>query len=260
MQATIKNLLTPTSLFLTFVLTLAIPLVSVAQQGFYFGTGFNTYMTHEEVRSSDGQYDFSHSTQSKNDGFLSQSLGDYGVGLSLGFRKNINAPSGKNILTLDAQYYYNYQNVTLDNDFDAFRIKTTAHYNHGYRLALGHHFGMIHPYLIIQGIYQNISPYNSSIDNDGIIYDVDDDGTILDTTLKTKGDSFSTEVFSFIGGFGIEVPVHPKWTVNVEYIPMKHVEYGLRSVSNPDNYFANGLVINQLHVGFRYFLYDPFGK
>ena len=227
-------------------------------EGFYIGTGQNTYLSREQVKSGDGAYNFSHSTKSPNKGFLTQSLGNYGYGVSVGFRKNFDFADGTNIATLEAQYYYNYQNVTLESTFDDLHVKTTAEYNHGYRIAIGHKFKHIHPYIIIQGIIQTITPENSMVNNNHHINDVEDDGTILDAKISTSGKSFTTDVFSYLGAFGFEVPLNQNWAFNMEYIPMKHVEYGLRDKDNQDNYFVNNLVINQIHVGIRYFLYNPF--
>ena len=228
-------------------------LYSNAQEGFYVGAGLNMYNAWEEVSSSTGEYNFSHSTKSASDGFFTQSLVKYGFGVNVGYRYNIDNSNGKNILTLDGQYYYNYQNVLLQNKFDQLTIKTKANYNHGFRLAFGHHFGKIHPYILVQGIFQNVSPKINVINNNGVVYDVDDNKKILDQKLASNGNSFSTFVGSFLGGFGIEVPLNEKFVVDINYTPMKHVEYGLRDTNNSNNYFVNNLVINNLQLGFKFF-------
>ncbi len=224
-----------------------------SQEGFYTGLSWNTYFVKDQVSSADNTYQFTYSNSANNNGFLTQSLGDFGVGLQFGVRKNLNLHSGRNLFTVDAQYYYNYQNVELQSNLADFEIKTKANYNHGFRVALGHHFGKIHPYLIVQGFYQNINIRNTAINNGGIIYDVDDDGTILSSTLDDDGGSFTNEVFSFLGGFGLEIPLDKKFTLNMEYIPMKLVEFGLQEESNPDDYFVHNLTVNQLQVGVRYY-------
>ena len=230
----------------------------IAQEGFYTGFSWNTYFAKEKVNNADNTYQFTHSNAPKNNGFLTQSLGDYGIGIQVGFRKDINNKEGKNIITLDGQYYYNYQKIVIKNDFNDFEIETKANFNHGYRIALGHKFNKIHPYLIVQAIYQNINSKNSSIENNGIIYDVEDDGTILPHKIDNNGGSFSTAVFSFLGGFGLEYVLSDKFTFNLEYVPMKQVEYGIRDVTNEDNYFVNNLTVNQLQVGVRYYFADLF--
>lgn len=236
--------------------------LSLAQEdGFYVGGGWNTYFAKEEVQSSDGLYEFSHSSTSYSDGFLTQSLGDYGLGFSLGFRKYINTKDKeKNIITLDAQYYYNYQNVTLKSQWGDLSMITKAHYNHGYRVAIGHDFKKVHAYIIVQAFYQNITPYNSTINNEGVINDVEDDGTILTNQLDTDGNDFTNAVFSFLGGIGLEVSLNEKFKLHLEYIPMKHVEYGVRDVDNQDRYFVNNLIVNQMQIGLKYFFYQPFTK
>lgn len=242
-----------------FILTnLLYTSTSFAQEGFYTGLGWNTYFAKEQISSADKMYQFTHSNASTNNGFLTQSLGDYGIGIQLGIRKNINMSSGKNLLTLDAQYYYNYQDVKLESNLADFKIETTANYNHGFRFALGHHFGKVHPYLIVQAFYQNITSKNSFIDNGGIIYDVEDDGTILPAVLDDNGGSFTNDVFSFLGGFGLEIPLNKKFTLNIEYVPTKLVEYGMRDKTDPAKYFVNNLTVNQLQVNLRYYFADIF--
>ena len=230
----------------------------IAQEGIYAGIGWNSYFAKEQVNSSDKTYQFTHSNASKHNGFLTQSLGNYGVGFQLGIRKNINNKLNKNILTLDAQYYYNYQNVLLESTFANFKIETKANYNHGFRVALGHRFNKIHPYIIVQAFYQNITSKNSAVENGGIIYDVEDDGTILPNILDDNGGAFSNEVFSFLGGFGVEFPIKKKFTFHIEYVPMKYVEYGIRDVVNESNYFVNNLMVNQLQVGVKYYFVNLF--
>ncbi len=238
------------------IIILFIANISVAQEGFYLGAGVNLYNAWEEVSSTNQQYNFSHSTKSSSDGFLTQSLVKYGPALSVGYRYNIDGKSGRNLITLDAQYYFNYQEVTLNNHFEDLEINTKLNNNHGFRLAIGHHFGVVHPYIIVQAIYQRVTPEISIIDNGGVIYDVEDNGEILDSVLA-EGDSFRTFAASFLGGFGIEVPLKTKLVLDINYVPMKHVEYGLKDVLNSNLGFSNSVAINSLQIGIKYF---PFAK
>ncbi len=83
---------------------------------------------------------------------------------------------------------------------------------------------------------------------------------MLPDRLDDDGGSFSTAVFSFVGGFGLEYKFGEKLTLNMEYVPMKQVEYGLRDITNEDNYFINNLTVNQLQIGVRYFFADMFNQ
>lgn len=230
----------------------------IAQEGFYAGIGWNTYFAKEQVSSSDGSYQFTHSNASGQNGFLTQALGNYGAGVQLGFRKEFNKQSGKNILSLETQYCFNYQSVSLESKFPDFSIETKANYNHGFRLTLGHRFSKVHPYIIVQGLFQNMTSKNSAFQSGGIIYDVADDGSILNDKLDDDGGSFSTEVFSFLGAFGIEFPMKNKFTLNVEFIPMKHVEYAIRDINAESNYFKNNFIVNQLQIGTRFYFANIF--
>jgi len=239
---------------------LVLTLSAKAQEGFYAGAGWNTYTAREQVRSSENQIQFSHSTTSSKNGFITQALGEYGFGIFAGIKKEISTKEGKNVLTIDVQYCYNYQNVLLENTFETFKIKTKAKYNHGFRLAFGHRFRKIHPYLIVQGYFQNVTPFNSAINNGGFVYDVDDNGEILASTLDDDGDDFTTEVFSFLGAFGVDVPLSEKCVLHVEYIPVKHVEYGIREMNSEGAYFLHDLVVNQLQVGVKFYFWDVFRR
>ena len=227
-----------------------------ADDGFYVGAGINTYSAREEVVSSDGRIDASHAQRSQHDGFLTQSLPEYGVGAAVGFRYALDTKT-TNIFTIDAQYFFNHQNVALDSRFDDVSIQTEARYNHGYRLALGHRFGRVHPYIHASAIFQTIKPHVSSIDHGGRVHDVEDDGTILEGTLADSGSTFSTFVASFTGGIGLEMALPHRVSLNIEYTPMKHVEYGLRDRDEPDNYVVGNLVVNQLQIGARYYFFSP---
>lgn len=245
-------------LFSCWIAILFIPHSSFAQEGFFGGIGWNTYFAKEQIINSDNSFQFTHSNASKQNGFLTQSLGNYGVGIQLGFRKDFNNQAEKNIVTLETQYCFNYQNIKLESIFPDFNIATKANFNHGFRLALGHRFNKIHPYIIVQGYFQTVTSDNSAFQTDGIIYDVADDGTILSDKLDDNGGSFSTEVFSFLGAFGIEYPIRDNLTLNIEYIPTKHVEYGIRDIADESNYFKNNLVVNQLQIGVRYYFANVF--
>jgi len=212
----------------------------VAQEGLYVGAGWNTYLMREQVRSSDNQFVFSHSTSSSYDGFLTQSLGDYGAGLHAGYRKIFATRSGKKSLSLEGQIFFNFTQATA------------ANHNFGFRTAVGYVFERVHAYVIVQAAVQSVTSSNSAINNDGIIYDAGDDGEILSSTLSTDGNKFSTEVVSFMGGIGVEVPLNRNITLNLEYVPLKHLEYAIRDIDDRNKYFVNELVLNQLQVGFRY--------
>lgn len=229
--------------------------------GFYAGAGLNINNAWEQVESigDNGKYKFSHSTTSKANGFFTQSLVDYGAGFSVGFRYNFKYNNNKNAVTIDAHGFYNYQELNLESKVDALTVKTIANNNYGYRVAIGHHFGMIHPYIFVAGIMQKVTVNNNLINNGGIVYDVDDDKKILPDQLGT-GNTFRTFVGSFLGGFGVEIPLTKYLCMNMDYTPMKHVEYGLKDIGNPNYYFVHNTVINQFQVGIRYFLFDPFRK
>lgn len=226
----------------------------VGQEGAYVGAGLNTYFMREQLRDSNNQFLFTHATSSSQNGFLTQSLGDYGGGIHTGYRKIFSNKSGGDSWTVEGQLFFNHQNVAMENDFSDFRQSTAANYNYGFRTAFGYMFESLHAYLIVQAAVQNVTSSNSSITNNGIIYDVADDGDILSSTLSTNGNKFSTEVVSFIGGFGVEVPLNDKLSVNLEYVPLKHLEYAIRDIDERGKYFVNELVLNQLHVGFRYWI------
>jgi len=220
-----------------------------AQDGFYLGATFDMFSAREEILSSDGVYNFSHSTKSSNNGLLTQNLGDYGLGIQLGYEKIFGSIEGKGF-SLGVQYFFNSQNLKLESRIDGLIIKTIANYNHGWRLTYGYHFGRIHPYMLIQGTFQTVTPSINVIENEGV-YDVSDSKMILNSKLVDAGDKFTTFSAAFLGGFGIEFPVNNYLVIDINYVPLKHVEYGLRDVNNEDKYFVNGLAINNLQLGIK---------
>ncbi|MBX2837671.1 MAG: hypothetical protein KTR35_12495 [Gammaproteobacteria bacterium] len=231
------------------------PIPCIALEGPYLGLGWNTYFMREQITSSDNQFELSHSTTSQYDGFLTQSLGDYGLGFHVGFRKIFENNSSKNRITLEGQIFFNEQNISMESDFSSFTQFTRANYNYGFRIAPGYQFERLHAYLIVQVAIQNITTSNSAFDNNGTIHDVGDDGTISGLVFGSNGDDFSTEVVSFLGGFGLEVPLKSNLSLNLEYSPLKHLEYAIRHNSDRESYFVNELVLNQLQIGLRYWLY-----